>query len=147
VPREKRHPVDNRYASPGYFRAMNIAILQGRAFEQSDRGRQVAVLSQKAAKLLWPEEANPVGRRFIGEDDKPKTLVGVVAEVRATLHQDPPAMAYYPYWQRVPDGAALLLRTSAGLNAAGAFAPSSAAKIPNCPSRQSGRWTTWSTSR
>ena len=58
--REDRHPVDNRYASPGYFRTMNIAVLRGRAFEESDRGQGVAVLSEKAAKLLWPGEPNPV---------------------------------------------------------------------------------------
>jgi predicted permease len=114
----ERHVVDNRYASPGYFRAMNIAVRQGRAFEEGDRGRGVAVLSEKAAKLLWPDEPNPVGRRFMGEDDKPKTLVGVVAEVRATLHKDPPPMAYYPYWQRVPDGVALVVRTSGDPTAA-----------------------------
>jgi putative ABC transport system permease protein len=107
-----RHVVDNRYASPGYFRAMNIPILQGREFDESDRGRGVAVLSEKAAKILWPGEPNPVGRHFVGEDDKPKTLVGVVAEVRAVLHQDPPPMAYYPYWQRVPDGASLVVRAA-----------------------------------
>jgi predicted permease len=114
--------VDNRYASPGYFHAMNIAVRQGRAFEESDRARGVAVLSEKAAKLLWPGEPNPVGRRFMGEDDKPKTLVGVVAEVRAVLHSDPPPTAYYPYWQRVPDGVALVVRTTAGPHtAAGAL--------------------------
>ncbi len=109
----RRHPVNNRYASPGYFRAMNIAIRNGRAFEEGDRRRGVAVLSEKAAKLLWPGEPNPVGRRFIGEDDEPKTLVGVVAEVRAVLHSDPPPTAYYPYWQRVPGGGALVVRTTA----------------------------------
>ena len=46
-------------------------------------GEVVAVLSEKAANLLWPGEVNPVGRRFMGEDDKSKTLVGMVAEVRA----------------------------------------------------------------
>ena len=39
---------------PGYFGAMNINIRSGRAFEESDRGQSVAVLSDKAAKLLWP---------------------------------------------------------------------------------------------
>jgi predicted permease len=109
---DERHTVDNRYASPGYFRAMNIAIRSGRTFEESDRGRGVAVLSGKAAKLLWPGEANPVGRRFMGEDDKIKTLVGIVAEVRAVLQSDPPPTAYYPYWQRPPDAAALVVRTT-----------------------------------
>jgi predicted permease len=110
---DERHAVDNRYASPGYFRAMNIAIVHGRTFEERDRGRGVAVLSQKAANLLWPGEVNPVGRRFMGEDDKPKTLVGVAAEVRAVLQNDPPATAYYPYWQRPPDEFALVVRTTA----------------------------------
>jgi predicted permease len=104
--------VDNRYASPGYFRAMNISIRRGRTFEESDRGRGVAVLSEKAVRLLWPEEPNPIGRRFIGEDNEPKTLIGIVGEVRAMLHSEPPPTAYYPWWQRVPDGAALVLRTT-----------------------------------
>jgi predicted permease len=119
---DERHPVNNRYASPGYFRAMNIAMRNGRAFEEGDRGRDVAVLSEKAARLLWPGEPNPVGRRFMGEDDKVKTLVGIVAEVRADLHRDPPPMAYYPYWQRVPGGGALVVRTTGDPHtAAGAF--------------------------
>jgi len=112
APRESWHPVDNRYTSPGYFRAMNIAVRQGRVFDEADRGRGVAVLSEKAAKMLWPGETNPVGRRFMGEDDKPKILVGVVAEVRALLEKDPPPMAYYPYWQRPPDAGTLAVRTT-----------------------------------
>jgi hypothetical protein len=109
----ERPLVNNRYASPDYFRTMNITIRQGRAFEESDRARGVAVLSEKAANLLWPSEQNPVGRSFIGEDDKPRTLVGVEADVRATLQRDPPPTVYYPYWQRVPCSAYLVVRTSA----------------------------------
>ncbi len=112
TPREGRHPVDNRYASPGYFRAMNIAIRHGRAFEESDRGRGVAVLSAQAVRLLWPGDRNPLGRAFMGEDDKLKTLVGIVADVRAVLNNEPPPTAYYPYWQRPPDGASIVVRTS-----------------------------------
>lgn len=108
----RRHSVDNRYASPGYFRVMSIPLRSGRYFEESDRGQHVAVLSVKAAKLLWPDDPNPVGRRFIGEDDKIKTLTGIVEEVRANLHIEAPATAYYPYWQRVPGGSALVVRTT-----------------------------------
>ncbi len=118
---EDRHVVNNRYASPGYFRAMNIAFRQGRAFDESDRGRGVAILSQKAARLLWPGVANPVGRRFIGEDGKPKTLVGVVTEVRATLNEEPPPMVYYPYWQRVPASVFLTVRAAGGAGSAAAL--------------------------
>ena len=59
-----------------------------------------------------------MGRRFMGEDDKLKTLVGIVADVRAALQSDPPPTAYYPYWQRVPDGVALVVRTTADPRAA-----------------------------
>jgi hypothetical protein len=97
---------------------MNIAIRRGRAFDETDRRRSVAVLSEKAARLLWPGEPNPVGRRFMGEDDKPKVLVGIVAEVRADLHNAPPPMAYYPWWQRVPGGVYLVVRTAGDPHAA-----------------------------
>jgi predicted permease len=112
--RSERHAVDNRFSSPGYFQAMSINILHGRAFDESDRGRSVAVLSVKAAQLLWPGEVNPVGRQFMGEDDVVKTLVGVVADVRASLHDNPPPHAYYPYWQRVPGDVVMVVRTSSG---------------------------------
>jgi predicted permease len=134
APRGARRPVDNRYTSPGYFRAMNIGMIQGRTYEESDRGRSVAVLSQKAARLLWPEDPNPLGRRFMGEDDKPKILVGVVAEVRADLDTDPPPMAYYPYWQRPPDDGALVVRTTGDpLAAAGALRAALRRQDPHLP--------------
>ena len=67
---------------------MNIAMRQRPGmFDESDRKQGVAVLSEKAARILWPEEANPVGRRFMGEDDKVKTLVGMSRDVRAVLQQ------------------------------------------------------------
>jgi putative ABC transport system permease protein len=132
----ERHVVDNRYASPGYFRAMNIALLRGRFFEESDRGRHVAVLSEKAARLLWPIESDPVGRSFMGEDDKPKILVGLVAEVRAVLERDPPPMAYYPWWQRVPDGVALVVRTTGDpRSAAGSVQSALRSEDPQLPIR------------
>jgi predicted permease len=119
-PPMERPLVNNRYASPSYFGVMNIPIRNGRAFEESDRGRGVAVLSEKAAKLLWPGDPNPVGKTFIGEDDKPRTLVGVVADVRASLQRDPPPTAYYPFWQRVPGSGYLVVRTSSDKGAAAA---------------------------
>lgn len=132
----RRHPVNNRYASPEYFRTMNIAVRQGRTFDDIDRARSVAVLSEKAAKLLWPGEANPIGRRFIGEDNLPKTLVGIVADVRAVLHSDPPPTAYYPWWQRVPNGVALVVRTSGDpQSAAGAVRAALRNEDPQMPIR------------
>jgi len=128
------YSVNNRYTSPGYFRAMNIAIRNGQAFEDRDRGRDVAVLSERAAKLLWPGDPNPVGRRFVGEDGKMKTLLGIVADVRASLQNEPPPTAYYPYWQRAPGGAALVVRTTADPDAiAGAVHTALRSEDPQLP--------------
>jgi putative ABC transport system permease protein len=107
----QRHRVENRYASPGFFNAMGIPVAQGRAFDDSDRGRGVAVLSRKAVELLWPGDPDAVGRLFIGEDDKPKILVGIVADVRANLHDTSAAHAFYPYWQRPPGDVAMVIRS------------------------------------
>ena len=107
----ERHRVENRYASPGFFSAMGIPVLQGRAFDESDRGRDVAMLSQKAVELLWPGDPNAVGRLFIGEDDKPKLLVGIVADIRANLQDTSTAHAFYPYWQRPPGDVAMVIRS------------------------------------
>ena len=106
-----RHRVENRFASPGFFSAMGVRVVQGRGFDDSDRGRSVAMLSQKAVELLWPGEPDAVGRRFIGEDDKPKILVGIVADVRATLQETSAAAAYYPYWQRPQGDVAMVVRS------------------------------------
>jgi putative ABC transport system permease protein len=132
-PRANRHSVNNRYASPGYFAVMNIAIQQGRSFQESDRGRGVAVLSERAAKILWPDDPNPVGRLFMGEDDKIKTLVGIVADVRASLQNDPPPTAYYPYWQRVPDDVTLVIRTTEPAAAVGGVRAAIRREDPQLP--------------
>jgi putative ABC transport system permease protein len=134
APRDQWHSVDNRYASPGYLRSMSIPVLLGRFFEESDRSRHVAVLSEKAARLLWPTDANPIGRIFMGEDDKTKILVGVVAEVRAQLQSDPPPMAYYPYWQRPQDGGSLVVRADGDPRSiAGALRVALRAEDPQLP--------------
>jgi predicted lysophospholipase L1 biosynthesis ABC-type transport system permease subunit len=71
----------------------------------------VAILSEKAATLLWPRDPNPVGLMFLGEDGQPKRLVGIVSDVRAVLEDAAPATTYYPYWQRVMPAMTLVVRT------------------------------------
>ena len=132
--RSERHPVDNRYASPGYFAAMNIGAIHGRVFDDSDRNQHVALLSVKAARILWPDDPNPVGRQFMGEDDQVTTLVGIVGDVRASLHDVSPPHAYYPYWQRVPGDVDVVVRTGLRPEAiAGAIRAVLHSEDPNLP--------------
>jgi putative ABC transport system permease protein len=81
----------HRQATPDYFRAIGIAVKEGRAFADSDNetAMPVAVINETMARLYWPGES-VLGRRFKvappgGRDDGSRpwlTIVGVVADVR-----------------------------------------------------------------
>jgi putative ABC transport system permease protein len=83
----ERAPVKTGYraATPGYFRTMGIATLEGREFSaRTDRGDgpAVAVVNQTLAKRLWPGRS-PVGQRVVSiYDGTPREVVGVVGDVR-----------------------------------------------------------------
>jgi predicted permease len=112
LPGGELQSANNRWASPGYFSAMNIQVKKGRMFDETDRGTEVAILSEKAASLLWPSDPNPIGLTLLGGDLRPKRLVGIVSDVRAVLEDTPPPTAYYPYWQRVLTTMTLVVRTN-----------------------------------
>ncbi|HEX3231043.1 MAG TPA: ABC transporter permease, partial [Pyrinomonadaceae bacterium] len=115
VPILERPLVDRCYISPGYFKTMGIRLMQGRLFDESDRKRSVAVLSEKIARRLWPGE-DPIGKRIREGDSTPPTeVVGVVGDVRGSaLEKDPSSAMYLPYWQGDLldlSGMALMVRT------------------------------------
>jgi putative ABC transport system permease protein len=71
-----------RAVTAGYFRTMGIAVARGREFNETDEGRKDAViLNQTTARHLWPGE-NPMGRQISIEKEKPRTVIGVVADVK-----------------------------------------------------------------
>ena len=99
--------VDIRYASPEYFAAMGMSMLDGRDFMQTDdvASVPVGVVSASLAKKLWPGE-RAIGKRIGGmRGDDPKkphwiTVVGVVSDVhgRALTEAGTPTM-YMPFMQ------------------------------------------------
>ncbi len=71
--------------TPDYFHIMNIPVLRGRSFTESDTGpdaQAVVIVSKTTAERFWP------GKDAVGEHIKPKwenewrTVVGVVGDVR-----------------------------------------------------------------
>jgi len=100
VPILERPLVDRRYVSSSYFKTMNIPLLQGRLFDESDRKRTVTILSEKISSRLWPGE-DPIGKRVHESDNSPSTeVVGVVGDIRGSaLEKDPSSAMYLPYWQ------------------------------------------------
>jgi putative ABC transport system permease protein len=75
--------VENAKATPGYFRAMQIPILAGRDFADSDESRDFAVINQAMVRKFWPDE-NAIGKRFSRDREKPHWIevIGVVADTR-----------------------------------------------------------------
>ena len=99
-----------RLATPDYFRAMRIPLLQGRSIESRDTADSVpvVVINETMARKFWPNES-PIGVR-IGIDDnnkgpRPFEIVGVVGSVKhLSLESDPTFDIYLPMSQVHVDG-------------------------------------------
>ncbi|MCK5649722.1 MAG: ABC transporter permease, partial [Gemmatimonadetes bacterium] len=78
----QRKLITFKYLLPGYFGAMDIPVLRGRAIEESDRagGIRVAVINQATAERHWPEE-DPIGQQIVTGSGS-REIVGVVANTR-----------------------------------------------------------------
>jgi hypothetical protein len=65
----------------------SFIVISGQVFNLSDWGKNLALVSEKTAKMLWPGK-NPVGIQFRHGDrskEQPFTVVGVVANAQTVL--------------------------------------------------------------
>jgi len=89
---------------PDYFQAMGIPLRSGRDFTARDdtSAVQVAIVSQTAARILWPGQ-EPLGRRFKWTQDDTtgwKVVVGVAGDVMQHIQgKKPPVQIYVPHAQ------------------------------------------------
>jgi predicted permease len=103
-----RNPILNwEAATPDYFRAMDIQLLQGRLFDERDTALSppVVIIGRSLAARLWPGQ-HPIGRRMLAygaPDDGKKpgwqTVVGVVEDARYRDVETPRFDLYLPYRQ------------------------------------------------
>jgi predicted permease len=102
-----------RSVSPDYFLTIHLQLISGQFFNRSDWGKNVALVSEKTAKALWPGKS-AMGQTFTRGDpsEKPFTVVGVVANARTiSLSKPDPMMVYVPYWYRTEPVAGIVVRT------------------------------------
>ena len=95
-------------AEPGYFEALSIPLLRGRAFTESDNDPKaplVAVVSRSFVHQYFPR-VDPIGQHFVpklgrlGEADQAREIIGVVGDVRSEdLGNLYPPEFYLPYAQ------------------------------------------------
>ena len=86
-----------RTVSPDYHKALRIPLRSGRLFEAADRQgtTKVAIVNESAAKKYFPGE-NPIGQTA-EIDESPRTIVGIVGDVRqSSLETEPTAEVYVP---------------------------------------------------
>jgi putative ABC transport system permease protein len=79
--------------TPEHLAVLNLRLLEGRGFTQSDdmRAQQVVMISRSTARRFWPDRS-PVGKRLKPVFAKEwRTIVGVVDDVKAFGINGPPA--------------------------------------------------------
>jgi len=115
--REYRRDADTgaivRIVTPGYLRTMGIRLIEGRDISWQDTlaNERVVVINETAARRHFPGES-PIGRAATGFDNKPGTVIGVVADVRIhSLETSPEPEIYLPL-NYGPEGAQLVVRST-----------------------------------
>jgi putative ABC transport system permease protein len=106
-----------RIASEEYFRAMDIPLVRGRLFQESDGpdAPHVAVISQSLANAKWPDQ-DPIGRfvQFGNMDGDLRgfRIIGIVGDVRELSPESLPGPIFYGYYrQRLASRVSVVVRT------------------------------------
>src|ERR1700733_10530417 len=131
-PNDKNQLVETRNATPSYFTAMSIPLLEGRLFTESSSPTsfqqdpqtdtqnpspttlQQVLINQAFARKYFPR-SDPLGHHIYlnGPRNPPATVVGVLADIRnMTLEEAPPSQVYSSFWQNDPRDANIVLRSA-----------------------------------
>ena len=102
-------------AGPGYFQALGVEVLEGRAVAETDRygSTPVGVVNEAMARRNWPGDS-PVGARLeLPQWGTEVEVVGVVPDFRPFLPEEQVEPAIYVSNRQYPRGATFfLLRTT-----------------------------------
>ncbi len=110
--------VDVQIAGAGYFEALRIPLVEGRAIEMRDTSASVgvAVISRSLAQRYWPRQSPLQARMKLGLADSNApwvTVVGVVGDVRQNwFDPQPRPTVYLPYPQSASLSMFLTVRTA-----------------------------------
>jgi predicted permease len=102
---------------PRYFEMMSIPVRRGREFAETDRdgAPRVAVISETAARRLWPD-GDAVGKRFHwgSVDGELVQVVGIAKDANYVMPGEAPkTVIYRPYAQESRGEMTIQLRTNA----------------------------------
>jgi len=111
LPQGKGLDALQRWADPGYFKAMGIPILRGRTFNPSLRLEDAneVVISKLLADRFFPGE-DPIGKH-IRTQGRVCTVVGIAGDVQAEIGETLEPMKYVPYATGDENYGTLVLRS------------------------------------
>ena len=106
--------------TPGYFDALKLAIVRGRAFIDADGapGFDTAIVNERLAQMFFPD-TDPVGQRIsvhstgAGQTASTLTIVGVAPSIRQRLRATPDPVIYLPLRSAPGPAATLIVRAAA----------------------------------
>jgi predicted permease len=99
------------YVSPRFFETMAISLLRGRDFTKEDSGKDLAIVSEAAARNIWPGK-DPLQQTF-KYGQRTLQVVGLAGNARLTaLRNGDDAVLYMPMGESKMDSATMLVRTS-----------------------------------
>jgi predicted permease len=117
APGDTRPPAEQPVAnylqiSPKYFRAVGIRLVAGRWITAADRGQNVALISERTARAVWPD-GDAIGKRLTRSNrSRSWEVVGIVADARLVgLDRAPGLTVYAPYWSASTSDFSLAVRT------------------------------------
>jgi putative ABC transport system permease protein len=115
---EEAPGADRFVVTPGFFDTLRLRSLRGRLLDARDGqgAPRVAVINRRVAREIFAGE-DPIGHQIClgGQDAPPRTIVGVVEDVRHRgLDQPPGYQVYVPQaqWQWAETSMSIVIRTS-----------------------------------
>ncbi len=105
-------------ASPEYFRVLQVPLLAGRGFSESDTdtSQQVVLIDQTLRRRYWPDE-DPIGNSLkFGNYPQARwlTIVGVVGDIKSDGFDAPTAPHIYVPVRQHPDHSSVVYLRSGG---------------------------------
>lgn len=105
-----------RDISTGYFKTLGATLLRGRNFTADDTADKplVLVVNESMAKQYFPGQV-PIGKQIqqLGDNAKPMTIVGVVADIKeGGLDTPNRPVLYFPFDQNTDEGFYVVARTT-----------------------------------
>lgn len=104
-----------RFADPGYFAAMQIPLVRGRAFSKRERLEQATsiIISDMFARMFFPDE-DPIGKHLVvslTDHNISYEIVGVVGDTRFSISSPVEPIMYFPLYSGMVGRATIVMRS------------------------------------